>query len=152
MYAWHHRQRILERLKIRSCYWLCLHEIIVSTRVGAPAASTLVDFWISSGWRKPSIYDCQVRSRDTCVGAYARRWCAMSSSCMGVSLKTPNLDKPYTRHSTEAKNVRRIREVLRTDISSDTDLADLSRCCLPLPFSSIYLIRKVDTRGSRRGI
>lgn len=92
-----------------------------------------------------SICERQGRSRDTYVVAYSRRWRALSRSCMGVFLNMQNLDMPFVRYATEVKYVRRIHEMLRTMISSESSVVNLFRCCLSRPISSFYLIRKVDT-------
>lgn len=48
--------------------------------------------------------------------------------------------------------VRRIREVLHTDISSESSMLDLSRCCLQRLFNFVYLIGRVDTQGRDLGL
>lgn len=65
----------------------------------------------------------------------------------GVFLNIPSLNMPYVRYATEVEYLRRVRETLRTDISSENELADLSRCCLTHPFSSFHLIQEVETLG-----
>lgn len=69
----------------------------------------------------------------------------MSRSCPGVSMKMPDLNMPFVLHATEVDYERRMHEMLRTDISSESDGIHLYRCCLPLSFSSFYPIREVDT-------
>lgn len=92
-----------------------------------------------------TIYDCEGLWRDKCIGAHARRWRAMSWWCPGVFLNMPNLDMSFARHSTDVENVRRMHEIFYTDISSDSDFVDFSYCRLPRPFSSFYLIQKINT-------
>lgn len=94
-----------------------------------------------------SIYDLQGRSRDTCVGAYVHRSKALSSLCPGVSSNMPDLDLPFVPHVTEVEYKRRISKMLGTDISSESNVVDLSCCWLPRTFSSFYLMREVDTWG-----
>lgn len=73
-----------------------------------------------------SNYDCQRRLRDRCVGAYARRWRALIKSCPGLLLNMLDLDVPFVRHATESKHGCRMRERLHTNISSGSELVDLS--------------------------
>lgn len=63
----------------------------------------------------------------------------------GVFLNMADLDMAFVRHATEVEYVRRMREILRPDILSESDVVNLSRCCLPCPFSLFYPIREVDT-------
>lgn len=52
------------------------------------------------------------------------------------------------RHATEAEYVSCMREILSPDISSESDVVDMCRCCSSRPSSSLYLlylIRKVET-------
>lgn len=51
------------------------------------------------------------------------------------------------RHATEVECVRRMREMLRTNISSKSDVVDLFYCCFTHPFRSFYLILKEDIWG-----
>lgn len=53
-----------------------------------------------------SNYNRQGRSRDMCVGAYARRWRVLNWSCVGLFL-----NMPFVRHAAEAKYERRMREM-----------------------------------------
>lgn len=71
----------------------------------------------------------------------------MSKSCLVVFQNMLDLDMPFVRYVTEVEYVRCKREIERTDISSDNDLADLSCCCLPHLFSSFNSIRETDTWG-----
>lgn len=59
----------------------------------------------------------------------------------------PNLNMPFVRLATEVEYVRRMREMLRTNISSLNNVVDLSRCCLLRTFSPFYVIWEVDTWG-----
>lgn len=52
----------------------------------------------------------------------------MSRSCPGVFLPTPDLDMLFVCLATEVEYVRCIREMLRTEISSDRGVVSLSRC------------------------
>lgn len=90
-------------------------------------------FGNSHEWRQPAIYDNQGRSGHMHVGAYARQWIAMSRLCPSVFLNMKVLDMLFVPHATEVEYERRTREMLRSDISSDSDEANLSSCCLPLP-------------------
>lgn len=47
----------------------------------------------------------------------------------------------------DGKHVRRMCEVFRTYISSNSDTVDLRHCCLPRPFSSLSLVGEVETWG-----
>lgn len=94
-----------------------------------------------------SLNDRQRHSSDTCVGDNARHWRAMSRSYPRVSRNMPDLHMPLVRHATEVKYVRTIWEMLRTDISSEGNVVDLSCCFLPLPLRSLELIRDVETWG-----
>lgn len=93
------------------------------------------------------IYDRQGSSRDTCVGAYACQWRALSGSFQGVFLNMLDLDMLFVCHATEVEYVRHMREMLRTDISSKSGVVNLSRSCLHHPFRSFYLIGKANTWG-----
>lgn len=93
-----------------------------------------------------SIYDGQGCSMNKCVSAYAHRWRAMSRSYPVVFSNIPYLDMPLIRRAIE-KYVRQMREMSHMDISSDSDVVDLSRCCLPRPFCLLYPIREVSTWG-----
>lgn len=92
-----------------------------------------------------SVYDRQGRSGITCVGTYARRTRAVSRSCPVAFLIMPDFNMPLLRHATEFEYVCRMNEIERTDISSDSNVVDLSRCCFPSSISSIYLLQKLFT-------
>lgn len=68
------------------------------------------------------------------IGAYARRWRAYCRSCPGLFLNMPDFDILLVRHATEVQYVRRMHKMMRTDISLNKDVVDLSRCRLPRPF------------------
>lgn len=72
-----------------------------------------------------SISDIQGRSRDTCIGAHARQWRLLNWSFSGVFLKMLGFDMPFVRHATGREYVRRMRELLRADIFSDSDMDHL---------------------------
>lgn len=57
----------------------------------------------------------------------------------------PDLDLLLVGHATKVEYVRRMLEMLRTDVSSDRDIIKLFPCCLPHPFSSFYPIRGEDS-------
>lgn len=52
---------------------------------------------------------------------------------------------PFVRNATEVEYKRHLREMLRTDKSSGSNVVDLSLFCLPHSFSSYNLVREVDT-------
>lgn len=60
----------------------------------------------------------------------------------------PDLDKAFVHNATDVEHVRHTCQMLRTGISTENDLVDLSRCCSPRLFSTFYLIQKMDTWGS----
>lgn len=61
---------------------------------------------------------------------------------------------PFVCDATEVEYVRRMCEMLRTGISfsSKRDVVNLSRFCLPCPFSLFYVIRVVDTWSRSLGL
>lgn len=71
----------------------------------------------------------------------------MIRSCPGVFLNMPDLKMPFVLHASEVEYVRRMRKMLRKDTSSDSNVVDLSCCCLHPPFRSSYPIREVDRWG-----
>lgn len=54
---------------------------------------------------------------------------------------------PFFCHATKVECVHWMHYMLQTDISSESNVADLSCCSLPCPFRSFYSIQKVKTRG-----
>lgn len=70
---------------------------------------------------------------------------ALSRSCPGLFLNKWDLVMAFVRRATEEEYVHRMREMLRTDIFSKSDLVNLSRCCLPRPCSLFCLIRDDET-------
>lgn len=51
---------------------------------------------------------------------------------------------PFVRYGTEVENVSHMREGFRTNVSSDSNMVDLSRCYLPHPFSSLCLVKVME--------
>lgn len=76
-----------------------------------------------------------------------RRWRVLSRLCPGVFLNMPDLKMTFVRHETEIVYVRRMHGILRMELSSESDVVNLSCRCMPRPFSSLYLKREVDTWG-----
>lgn len=62
-------------------------------------------------------------------------------------LNMPDSDIPIVRYVTDIIYLRRMREVLHTNLSSGSDKTNLSRGYLPCRFSLFYLIGKKDTWG-----
>lgn len=91
------------------------------------------------------IYDRQGRSKNSCVSANARRWSVLSRSSPGFFINMPDLECLFVRHATEIKYLRRKHDVLRSNISSKSDMVHFSFCCLSRLLSFFYLIREVDT-------
>lgn len=56
---------------------------------------------------------------------------SLSRSCTCIFLNKADLDMPFVRHATESVYEHRMYEVLWTDISPNSNMVDLSRCCLP---------------------
>lgn len=54
---------------------------------------------------------------------------------------------PLVHHATKFEFVCRMCTELRADISSENDIVYLSCCCLPRPFSLVYLIKEVEIWG-----
>lgn len=54
---------------------------------------------------------------------------------------------PSVRDESEIKYVRFMGKMLRNNMSTESDKADFSCCCLPRPFSFFYLIREVRSGG-----
>lgn len=96
-----------------------------------------------NGGRLPS-YDRQGRPGDTCVWACIRRWNALTMPCQGVFWSILDLGVPSARHSLEVEYARRKCEMLRTNISSESDVLTSSRCWLSRPFSLLYLKQKME--------
>lgn len=94
-----------------------------------------------------SIYDLQGSLMYTCVGAYRRRWRALSKSCLSVFLNMLDMDMPFVRHVTEVVNLSCMREILRPDISYESDIVVLSRWCFPRRYNLSFSIRKVGSWG-----
>lgn len=84
------------------------------------------------------------RSKDTRAGAYSRQWTASYRLCPVVFQNIPDLDRQFVRHTTEVKNIRHMHKTLQTDISSGSNVAELSCCCWSCPFSMFYRIREVN--------
>lgn len=61
-------------------------------------------------------YDDEGRSRDSCIGAYAIRWRALNRSSPVIFMNMADFDLPFVRQATEVKYIRRMGEMLRTDI------------------------------------
>lgn len=70
--------------------------------------------------------------------------------CSGLFQNMRDLDMSFVRHATGVKYVRDMSEMLHTDISSHSDIVNMSRCCLPHPICSFYLIQEADPWG--RGV
>lgn len=86
----------------------------------------------------PFICDRQRRLRDACVGPNAQRWRSLSTSLTDVLLNIPGLGILFVRHVTDVKYVRRMRDVLRTNINFiATRETYLNVVCL---FHSVYSI------------
>lgn len=71
-----------------------------------------------------SIFGRQGRSRDTCVGTFARQWKWLSRSCPDVFLNMPEVNMPPVCHATEVEYVCRMREVFFADVLFDSDMVD----------------------------
>lgn len=63
-----------------------------------------------------------------------------------------DLDTSLVLHTAEVEYVRHMLRMLRTDISPESNIVDLSRFRSPRPFSSFDLICEVDTRGRDLGL
>lgn len=74
-----------------------------------------------------------------------RQWNAASTSSPSVFQNLPDLDIPFVSHVIEVEYVLRMREMLRTDISSKNNVVDMSLYCLSRPFCSFCLTWEVDT-------
>lgn len=74
--------------------------------------------------RSAYIYDWQGRPRDTCVGAYVCLWRLLSRSCPSVFLNMPDLNMQFVRHASEVVFVGCTREMLRTNMRSDSDMVN----------------------------
>lgn len=57
----------------------------------------------------------------------------------------PDLDVPFFGHATAIEYARRMREILRTDTSSESNVVVLFCYCLPRAFSPLNPIRDVGT-------
>lgn len=54
---------------------------------------------------------------------------------------------PFVIHATEVEYVRRMRDMLCTDISSESNVVNLFHCCLPRTFCFFTSMREMDTWG-----
>lgn len=61
----------------------------------------------------------------------------------------PNLIMPIGHHATKIKYFCRMCEILFEDISSKSDVCDLSSLCMSRPLSSFYLINEVNTSSRK---
>lgn len=58
-----------------------------------------------------------------------------------------DLNMPFVPHATDVEYLRCMRKISRADISLESDVYDLSCCCLLRPFSSFYMIGNVKVQG-----
>lgn len=56
-----------------------------------------------------------------------------------------DLDMRFVSHATEIEYTFRMREVLRSDILSDSDMDGLSQRCFSCLFSFVHIIQEVET-------
>lgn len=66
----------------------------------------------------------------------------------GCFLKFSDLLMPFVCLAPDVEYILCMRDMMHIDISSETsesNIVDLSQCCLPRPYSLLYLIRKVAT-------
>lgn len=131
-----------------SRHWLCHHEIISIVRDCVLACHDARRF-LERAVDDISLlfYDCRGRSRDLCIGAYVRRWRAVSRLFRGGFFNMTDLNIPFVHHVTEVKYIRLMHKMLRPNISSNSDMVGLSSCCFHRSLRSFYLIRVVQTWG-----
>lgn len=136
----------MELLKIRRYFKLYRLEAIAATRYCELDVTTprrLLKMTADGG--SLSIYEYQRSSRNTCFGASGSQCRALCRSYPDFFLGMQDFNMPFAHHGTKTQYVRRMRFVLRIYVSSESDMADLSCCCLPRPSSYIYQMQEVDT-------